>query len=308
MENGDVTTMTTAARPGRRPKTWLIIFGAGSVGLIAMLLLLSVVSGYGLNVRAFGSAVASLIRAVAGHSAVVATSGDYRNVVFLHHSVGRGLIEQGSMRELFTQAGYQFWDHDYNYPGLTDPTGQVLGYNYNVPADNTDPDGLLNIFTQPVYGLPINTLSGLMQHDVIMFKSCYPASNISTDEELEQRKSWYLKMRDFMDQHRDKIFVLVTPPPLNPAETSAAAAQRARAIATWLTSAEFLSGHSNLFTYDLFDRLAENDAAKVDVYMLRQDYRSGTDSHPTQVANERIGPDLVQFVVQSIDQYRHSRQ
>ena len=302
-----MTTMTHSARPGRRPgQKILLIGGTGLVSVIAALVVLSIISGYGLNVRAFGSAVMSMIRAVSNHSTVIAANGEYRNVVFLHHSVGRGFIEQGALRDLFTAAGYQLWDHDYNYPGLTDPTGKMLGYNYNVPADNTDPDGLFNIFTQPIYDWPVNTLSGLMQHEVIVFKSCYPASDITSDEGLEKRKTWYLAMRDFMDRHREKVFVLVTPPPLNPAETSPAAAQRARAITDWLTSAEFSSGHPNLFVFDLFSRLAEDDASRADAYMLRQDYRSEADSHPTQVANEKISPELFQFVTQSIDQYRRN--
>ena len=146
------------------------------------------------------------------------------------------------MRELFTEADYQFWDHDYNSPGLTDPTGKATGYHYNVPDDNTDPDGLLRIFSQPAYGLPLNTLSGLLQHEVIAFKSCFPASNIATDAQLEERKAWYLKMRDTIDQHPDHIFILVTPPPLNPAETNPEDARRARTIAEWLKSEEYLQG------------------------------------------------------------------
>ena len=36
-----------------------------------------------------------------------------------------------------------------------------------------------------------------MQHEVIAFKSCYPASDITSDKQLEERKDWYRKMRDY---------------------------------------------------------------------------------------------------------------
>ena len=149
--------------------------------------------------------------------------------------MGHNLIEQGLVRELFTQAGYQFWDHDYNYPGLTDPTGKPLGFSYSVPADNTDPDGLLEIFAQPALGLPLNTQSGLMQHEVIAFKSCFPASDITSDTQLEERKDWYRKIRDSMDRHPDKLFVVLTQPPLNPAETRPDIATNARIFADGLS-------------------------------------------------------------------------
>ena len=270
-----MTVSTSSHRAPRSRLKWVLgVIGIALVALVALIVAASALSGYGLNVRAFAGAVMNTVRAVRDQRTVTAGVGDYKNVVFLHHSVGHNLIEQGSVRELFTEAGYQFWDHDYNFPGLTDPTGKATGYHYNVPGDNTDPDGLLRIFAQPAYGPPLNTLSGLLQHEVIAFKSCFPASNIASAAQLEERKAWYLKMRDTIAQHPDRVFILVTPPPLNPAETNLENAGRARAIADWLRSDEYLKGHPNLFTFDLFDQLAENNPAASDFNMLREVFRN----------------------------------
>ena len=230
--------------------------------------------------------------------------GDWTNVVFLHHSTGGNLIAQGGVRGQFTDAGYDFWDHGYNGEGLRRPNGAQAGYSYNVPGDNTDPDGLAAIFAQRVYGLPLNTLSGLLQHEVIAFKSCFPANHIDSDALLGQYKRYYLGMRDVMDAHPDKMFIVVTPPPLNPAATNAEEAARARAFAAWLQSEEYLDGHPNVFTFDLFGALAEEDAASPEHGMLRAAYREGTDSHPNQVANEAVGPLFVDFVIASAQSYR----
>jgi hypothetical protein len=143
-----------------------------------------------------------------------------------------------------------------------------------------------------------------LQHEVIVFKSCFPASNITSDEQLQGYKSYYLAMRDVMDQHPDKLFVVMSPPPLNPAETNAEAATRARAFADWLKSGEYLNGHANAVTFDFFDSLAESDPALPDHNMLRQAHRAGTDSHPNQVANETVAPLFVDFIVQAIENYR----
>ncbi len=228
----------------------------------------------------------------------------FKNIIFLHHSVGRNLIEQGGVRQLLTDAGYQFWDHDYNYIGLTDPDGNPTGYSYTIPGDNTDPDGLYRIFRQSLLPLPLNAFSGLMQHEVIIFKSCYPASDIVSEEDLQARKQMYIEMRNVMDRYPEKLFIVVTQPPLNPAETNLEIAARARAFAEWLKSEEYLAGHPNIVTYDLFGQLAEDRDGSPDYNMLRAAYREGTDSHPNLLANQTIGPDFVKFIIRAIETYR----
>ncbi len=231
--------------------------------------------------------------------------GVFTNIIFLHQSSGRNLIEQGKVREQFQQAGYAFWDHDYNDIGLRDPNGNFRGYSYNVPGDNTNPDGLANIFKQPAYPLPFNTFSGLLQHDVIILKSCFPNSNIESDETLVLLKNSYLEIRSRMDQYPQKVFILFTLPPLNPVETSPEAAARAHILADWIQSSEFLNGHPNVFVFDFYNLLIEHDPSAPDYNMLRQAYRDGADSHPNQLANETIGPLFVKFVINTIESFPH---
>jgi len=299
--------MNTERKPRARLRTAAIVIGI--VGTLTVLALLAVylVGGPGLR-RSLSSRLASaanLGRAVAGSGSVTSSShGEFTNVVFLHHSTGNNLIEQGGVRERFAAAGYDFWDHGYNEQGLRDPAGRFTGYNYAIPEDNTDPDGLAGIFAQPVYGLPLNAFSGLVQHEVIAFKSCFPVNHIASDEQLETYKAHYLGMRDVIDRHPDRVFIVVTPPPLNPAETNAGAATRARAFANWLTTETFPSGHPNVFTFDLFGYLAEDDPASPDHNMLRRAYREGADSHPNRTANETIAPLFVDFIIDAVRRYR----
>jgi len=233
----------------------------------------------------------------------------FTDVIFLHHSCGSNLIAQGNVRQGLTALGYDFWDHGYNSQGLTDPDGNSAGINYNIPGDNTNPDGFADIFAQTLYtepaypAAPANAFSGLMRHEVIAFKSCYPASGISSDAMLEQYKTWYLSIRDTADAHPDHIFIALSPPPLNPVSTDADDAARARAFANWLKSSEYLEGHPNLFSFDFFDLLAEPDPGEPDYNMLRAEYRSGSDSHPNATANGIIGPIFVAFVDQCVQTY-----
>jgi hypothetical protein len=279
----------------------VLLFVAGS--LIAYRL----ISGRSLGLRSYAENTVrtgvDFFKALRGRQRVIANNrGEYTNIIFLHHSVGHNLIAQGDVRQLFKQAGYDFWDHDYNYLGVTSPDGMPVGYSYNIPGDNTEPDGLLKLFQQKPYDLPVNAFSNLLQHEVIVFKSCYPASDISSDEELEFHKQWYLSMRDVMDRYPDKKFVVLTQPPLHPAETNSEDAARARAIADWLSSEEFQAGHPNISTFDFFNLLAESNPDAPDANMLKAVYRQGYDSHPNQLANESIAPIFVNFVINAIEQ------
>lgn len=279
---------------------------AGMIVVLGGMTWMRVTTGRGPGILSFGRAVLSGIQAVIHRNEVRGLSqGKYTNIVFLHHSTGEHLIQQGGMRALLGQAGYGLWDQGYNQQGLYDPQGRPTGYGYNVPGDNTDPDGLARIFNQTVYAWPVNTFSALLQHEVIIVKSCFaPASHITSDEQLLQYQAWYLEMRTVIDRHPDKLFIILTQPPLNPAETTPEAAVRARQLADWLVSDEYVQGRLNLVTFDLFDRLAERDLTSAEVHMLRTDYRNGTDSHPNQKANETIGPVLVDFILQAIQRYR----
>lgn len=271
----------------------LLIAGSGAVSMIA---------GYGLNLRSFARAVFNVVQAISHHQATAQPS-NYHNIVFLHHSVGANLINEGDLRELLAQAGYSLWDHDYNSIGLRDPAGQFIGYSYNVPADNTDPDGLAAVFEQPVYDWPVNTLSALLQHEVIVIKSCFSASDVQSDGEMQTHQQMYLKIRAVIDQHPDKFFIIVTPPPLTPAETRPDDAARARVVADWLKSGEFLNGHPNLVTYDLFGSLIDDQPQSPDYNMLRAVYRTA-DSHPNSLASQTIAPQFAAFITNTVARFR----
>jgi hypothetical protein len=296
-------------------RSWMrwgnVLVGIGLVALIlgiASFAALSCINGTRMGIRSSAASIQNMIAASLSHQTALADNqGEYTNIFFLHHSVGQHLIDEGHVRQLFREAGYNLWDQGYNQEeGQRSPSGERLSHIYYVPHDNTDPNGLEIIFNQPLFDLPLNTFSGLMQHEVIIVKSCFPNSQITSDEELEQYKTWYRNIRASFDQHPEKLFIVVTQPPLNPAVTSPEAAQRARQLADWLTSDEFLAGHDNLAAFDLFDLLAESNPNSPKFNMLRVDYRptEGNDSHPTKPANELIGPLFVEAVIQTIESYR----
>lgn len=238
----------------------------------------------------------------ADYTAGAPSDGGFRRIVFLHHSVGADLIENGNVRQGLSDLGYEFFDHGYNDDGLVLADGTWTGSDFDVPDDNTDPDGFADIFAQPLHDPADNTFSYLMQYDVIAFKSCYPASNIDSDDQLADYKSYYLSIRDRMDEYPDKISIVFTPPPEVAGGTDAEAAARARAFSDWLASDEYLSGHPNVFTFDFFDLLAD-----ASTNMLRSDYQvDDEDGHPNELAGRTIGPLFVEFVDLAVRSYAAS--
>jgi hypothetical protein len=263
--------------------------------------------------RALSWVKRQLARPLPASDEVVESDGTYSNMIFLHHSTGQNLITQGDVRALFTQKGYQFWDHGYNTEGLTRPDGSRTGTSYDIPevtpgkrgGGNTDPEGLAVLFSQPVHSPPDNAFSRLLQHEVLIVKSCFPNSAIKSDAELVQNKDWYLTMRNVVDQHPDRVFIFLTSPPLHPLATTADEAARARTLASWLVSDEFRRGRPNLFVFDFFDQLADPQTN-----MLRAAYQrdpDDSDSHPNELANQTIGPHFVDFVDQAVQTYRDNR-
>ncbi len=219
------------------------------------------------------------------------------SIIFMHHSTGANLIEFGNVRPALSALGYAFWDHDYNDPGLRDPDGNYTGTNWDTSDDNM-PSDWNEVFGQEVTDPPSNVLSHMLQYDVIIFKSCFPASAIDSDEQLEEYREYFSNIRDVIDEHPDKLFIAFTTPPLVPNETTPEAAARARQWAEYLSSDEFLEGHPNLVIFDFFNLMADEDG------YLRAEYRYDEwDSHPNEYANGIAGPIFVEFIDAAIQDF-----
>lgn len=226
---------------------------------------------------------------------------------FLHHSVGRNLLNEGSVRATITayntehDTDYELWDHDYNAEGLYNGSGVATGTNYAIPGDNTNPDGLYALWTNADDDWTASRdqiMSAVNDYDVIAFKSCYIAlDNLTNAAELEEWQNWYLDMRDYFDDHTDKLFVVMPPPPLIEADTTAANAALARQFADWLSSDTYLSGHPNVVCFDLFDYFAGADN------FLLNAYESDDASHPNALGNETVGPIFANFLSDSANAY-----
>ena len=147
------------------------------------------------------------------------------NIIFLHHSTG-GIIWQGGLSRIARKLGFDGdvsrWFADYN---------KTNGKNYLITDANfpnkmgNDPYDYYNIWVKNAGNEPYNeepTLEILTaKYDVIIFKHCFPVSNINPDtaapdidskaRTLANYKLQYNALKEKMLQFPENKFILWTP-------------------------------------------------------------------------------------------------
>ncbi|MFZ5893633.1 MAG: hypothetical protein ACOY0T_21400 [Myxococcota bacterium] len=194
------------------------------------------------------------------------------SMVWLHHSTGDRLLK-GGLLDALKQDGIAF--HDINYEEAA-----VDGY---VVGDHTDIDDWPKTFNTPKYFEVVKRweLTGdKPAHDIVMFKSCYPNSNIKNDAQLDEYKQHFNSLVPTFKAHPNILFIAMSTPPLVKKNTTVAAANRAREWSRWLTS-EYAAGLPNVKVFDLFDALAIAEG-NPDANTLAPQFATGRgDSHPS---------------------------
>ncbi|MBU1675420.1 hypothetical protein KKA85_06520, partial [bacterium] len=146
------------------------------------------------------------------------------NYMFLHHSTGRNLITDSGVRSLLNLhndrygTAIELWDHDYHsgnsYTGIILPDSTVYSdWSYGEEANDIQPGGYYSIFTGVASAFRDSLLN---RHDVIVMKNDHQTGDIIHDGQLAAYKYWYLQIRNVLDQHPEKRFILVSGPPRRP--------------------------------------------------------------------------------------------
>jgi len=224
-----------------------------------------------------------------------------RSVLFIHQSVGSNLISEGKMYDLSMAITPNFALSDYaqNLDLLHDNISVIprkMGLTF--PGKDTTPAAYAAIFTntpEPEYK---RIQDFALRYDMVVLKSCFPNSNIKSDEQLETIKQQYLSIIQFFTARANKRLIILTTPPLRRLRTSAAAARRARQLATWLSTQNF---GPNIGVFNLFDLLANPETEKHANTLYSKYSRSWPfDSHPNAKAAQAIAPLLAQFIAARI--------
>lgn len=192
----------------------------------------------------------------AGSTAVAPGSteaaGSAVNLVFIHHSCGENWLNDGLCQAL-NDSGYHVAD---------------IYYGWREYGDRTDTHDWPMWFTDEVMGLVYQELGNMTaqntlepapgENTIVMFKSCFPNSDVGSD--ISDEKAIYNSLLPYLQGHPERMFVLVTPPPMQ----QISAPHKTRELCDWLVDPVdgWHAGLStkNVYVFDLYNVLTHPDA------------------------------------------------
>ncbi|MFC1525960.1 hypothetical protein ACFL6X_04015 [Candidatus Latescibacterota bacterium] len=221
-------------------------------------------------------------------------------ILLLHHSTG-GVIWKGGVAawldQYNTANGTQYQAVEQAYP-KSEPYGWA-----NYPYD------YWNIWVQHEGDTPHmeeQTLEMLCpENEVIIFKHCYPVSNVTEDtgspditSDAKRLENYYLQygaLKDKMRQFPDTRFIVWTGAALVEGATSEDNCRRARQFFEWVRD-EWDEPGDNIFVWDFFELETEGGL------YLKDEYAAGPgNSHPSPEFAAKTAPLLGQRIVDVIE-------
>lgn len=224
--------------------------------------------------------------------------GSDAKIIFLHHSTG-GVIWGGGVANWFTtyntahSKSYQITHREY-------PASSPYGWNnypydyWNIWVNHAGNQAYLN---EP-------TLEMLTDdYDVIVWKHCYPVSDVGPDtgspsvssssKTLENYKLQYAALKTKMRSFPNTRFIVWTGSARIQSETNSANATRAQEFATWVKNT-WDEDNDNIFVWDFRELETEGG-----LYLL-SNYSDG-DSHPKSSFATTVAPYFSQRIVDVIE-------
>ncbi len=281
-------------------------------------------------------------------------------LVFIHHSTGEAWLadESGGLGLALADNNYFVSDTNYGWGPSASELGGAIG-------DFTDIGNWWNWFLGPSrdtimaavyfesgqnssYSRLANDPGG--ENQIVLFKSCFPNSHIEggpddppttggnplagaglDDLTVANAKRLYLDLLDYFASHTDKLFVVITAPPLLASDTSPEAAANARAFNRWLVN-DWLADYPypNVAVFDFYNVLTSNGgdpgtsdlgAAGGNHHRYRDGqieyitdrgsntsaYASDGDSHPTDAGGQKATGEFVPLLNLFYERWREAQ-
>jgi len=238
------------------------------------------------------------------------SEGDGMKIVFLHHSTGT-LIWQGGVADWFEQHNRE---HGTQYDVVEQDFPRHVGnypYDYwNIWVNHAGSESFMGEPTLEVL---------TKQYDMIIFKHCFPVSDIredkgdpdlnSSEKRIENYRLHYRALKNKMHQFPNTIFLLWTGAARvknitflekvlsiftgkSPTEESA---RRAKTFFDWVRS-EWDEAGDNVYLWDFYELETEGG-----LYLRSEYAESPSNSHPNKAFSEKVAPLLCQRIVDVIE-------
>lgn len=236
-------------------------------------------------------------------------------IIFLHHSVGSVIFNAGNrtnriIRKLFPQKSYiSQWFENYNCINGTNyhiteqffPRKELYGWN-NYPYDYYN-IWVKNAGYQPYLSEP--TLEILTkQYKLIIFKHCYPISDMKEDLNLPDINSpeksiknyhlQYIALKKKLNEFPNTKFLIWTGAAQVESNTTKEKALRAKEFFNWVKN-DWNIEEGNIFLWDFFDLETEGG-----LFLKNENANTTNDSHPGKSFAKKVAPLFCKRIIEVI--------
>ena len=236
-----------------------------------------------------------------------------KKVIFLHHSTGKKIWIGNTNKFINKLTGrndvLKFFN-DYNRTNKTEysikevvfPKAYPYGWKnypydyYNIWVKNSGDKPFMD---EPTLEILTKT------YDVIVFKHCYPVSNIlpdtgfadadSEEKRVENYKLQYNALKNKMHEFPNTKFIIWTPAVLKKTQLAEDEARRTNLFYKWMIE-EWDEKGDNIFIWDFYKYETEGGLFLLDEYS-----EGPANSHPNRKFSARISPLFCKFIIDVIE-------
>jgi len=180
-------------------------------------------------------------------------------IIFIHHSTGQHWLETGygNLGTALNANNYAVYDTNYGWDAETEDNIGDYTDTVNWPMWFNDTK-MPYVYAKTSNSCYTNTIpQPYGDNRIIMFKSCFPNSEVGSD--ITDEQAIYDGLLAYFAAHTDRLFILIVPPPMqvisNPAAT--------RTLANWLYDKQngWLRNYTagNVRVYDYYNVLTHAD-------------------------------------------------
>lgn len=236
------------------------------------------------------------------------------NIIFLHRSIGKDILRGETSRvsyKIFKYGSVQQWFSKFNKANKTNYQLETMYFpqlNEEYGSGNF-PYDYYNIWVKNGQGkdyMKEPTLESLTEkYDVVVWKHCFPVSEIMTNDapgdvnsperRVENYMLQYAQLKEKMKSFPRTKFIVWTGAALPKSSTTPEAAQRVRDFFNWVKE-QWDEPGDNIFLWDFYELQTEGGLYLKDEYSL-----DGKDPHPSRALAALAAPLFCKRIVDVIE-------
>ena len=250
---------------------------------------------------------------------------DNPRLIFIHHSTGENWLadDNGGLGKALMDNGYIVSDTNYGWGPDSIGDNTDIGHFwtwFRGPNSENYLEAIYLGFEQSSEYTRIESITN-DENEIVMFKSCFPNSNLSGTENdpipainqnplrgessdseyhtLSNAKGIYLDLLEYFKTRQDKLFIIITPPPLGANNTDETAANNARALSDWMEN-DLINQYqyNNVAVFNFFDVLTNFGQSN---YL--EFFDDEWDDHPSSAGNKVATVAFITFINQSYSEF-----